>query len=295
MRLSSGDLRSRKRETLKKAIFYISVFVVVAYVAAAFVWTDVMARDEVCRGVLVDVKNGGDTAEFVSRQFILSELKRLGFNVAGRPVGDVDAERIERAFDKQYYVEYVECYKRSDDKLQLDIYPVKPLLRVFDKTGSYYINRRGKRVPAVADIFEDVPVAYGNFSSSFRPVRLLPLVDYLDGNPSARNLVSAIEVEDSTDIYVVPNIAGHVVNLGSLDNLDAKFRKLMRFYKEVMPVKGWDAYDTISLKWSGQIVATKRNAKSRLWIQREDIGHDEQPDPQQEISVYNNEKTEKPS
>lgn len=34
-------------------------------------------------------------------------------------------------------------------------------------------------------------------------------------------------------------------------------------YRKVMPYKGWEAYDTISLKFEGQVVATRRD-KSRL-------------------------------
>lgn len=272
---------------MKKAVFYISTVLIAVYVAAAFFWTDAMGQNEKCRGVIVDVKNGDDSVKFVTDRFILSEIRRLGFSVAGKPLASIDAEAIERAFDKQFYVEDVECYKCSDNTLQLDIYPVKPLLRVFDKSGSYYINRKGKRIPAMSDIFVDVPVAYGNIGGAFPPVRLLPLADELSANPELRSLVSAIEVADSSNVYIVPNIAGHIVNIGAPDNLKEKFGKLLRMYREVMPVKGWNAYDTINLKWDGQITATKRYAVPRLWIQKNhDLGHDELPDPQQTVAVH---------
>jgi cell division protein FtsQ len=56
----------------------------------------------------------------------------------------------------------------------------------------------------------------------------------------------------------VPNISGHVINIGSADGFENKFAKLMQFYRQVMPKKGWDTYDTISVKWNHQIVATRR-------------------------------------
>lgn len=264
---------------MKKAIFYISTILAVAYVAAAFFWSDFAGREEKCRGIVVNVEDNGDSLKFVTRDFVLSEVKRLGLEVAGKPLSGVDTKRIEDIFAGQYYVERVQCYKRSDNSVQLDVVPVKPLLRVFDKTGSYYINRAGKRVPSISGIFADVPVARGNFDKKFTPARLLPLVDCLAASDTLRNLVSAIEVADSANIFIVPNIVGHVVNIGSLDNLDVKFGKLMRMYKEVLPVKGWNVYDTINLKWDNQVVATKRNAASRLWIQEENIGHDEEPEP----------------
>ena len=90
------------------------------------------------------------------------------------------------------------------------------------------------------------------------------MIDYIEGNPVLRDLVSSIEVSDSNNIFIIPNIAGHVVNMGTADGYESKFAKLLRMYREVLPVKGWDMYDTISVKWDHQIVAKKRRGGSRL-------------------------------
>ena len=37
---------------------------------------------------------------------------------------------------------------------------------------------------------------------------------------------------------------------------------MLRFYREVLPVKGWNYYDTISVKWRGRVVATRREKKA---------------------------------
>ena len=39
-------------------------------------------------------------------------------------------------------------------------------------------------------------------------------------------------------------------------------RRLKCFYSAIMKKKGWEYYDTISLKWDGQVVATKRKKAS---------------------------------
>ena len=290
MQLSAFDLRSDKGKALKKLVFYISMVLVAIYVATSFFWTGAMARTEQCRGIRIAVRN--DSMSIVSPRFIETEIKRLGLQADGKQFAAINAEQIEKAFGKQYYVEYAQCYRSNDNMMCLDIYPVKPVLRVFERSGaSYYINRSGKRVPVSFSIFTDVPVAAGAFSRQYPPERLMPLLDYMRENPEIDNLVGAIEVADSQNVYIIPNIAGHVVNLGSLDNLPAKFGKLFRFYKEVLPVKGWNIYDTISLKWHNQIVAVKRKAVSRLWIQDENLGHEEMPDPLQDVSVYDSSDT----
>jgi cell division protein FtsQ len=37
-------------------------------------------------------------------------------------------------------------------------------------------------------------------------------------------------------------------------DLEAKFKKIKILYKEILPVKGWDFYKKISVKYKNQIV-----------------------------------------
>lgn len=67
-----------------------------------------------------------------------------------------------------------------------------------------------------------------------------------------------IKVKSPSDIILVPVIREHVVNIGAPTDFDDKFARLKRFYSEVLPLQGWEKYDTLTLKWKGQLVATKR-------------------------------------
>ncbi len=67
-----------------------------------------------------------------------------------------------------------------------------------------------------------------------------------------------IKVKSPTDIILVPVICEHVINFGTPSHFDDKFSRLKKFYSKVLPLQGWEKYDTISLKWNGQLVATKR-------------------------------------
>lgn len=259
---------------MKKVALIIFTVLSLAYVIASFVWTKVATQKELCRGVVVNVKS--DSIKFLTSQFILDELKRMNFKVKGMPVNKINSQSVEKAFDAQYYVEDAEIFMGSNGYLHINIIPVRPVMRIFTATDSYYINREGKHVPPSSGFFVDVPVVYGNFTANYPPTRLMPLVDYLSTHPDVDRLISAIEVKDSTNVYVIPEIAGHVINLGEVDNLDSKFNRVLRFYREVLSVKGYDIYDNISVKWNNQIVARKIDGKPRLHLSEEDIGHEEE-------------------
>ncbi len=67
------------------------------------------------------------------------------------------------------------------------------------------------------------------------------------------------EAKDADDILLIPRVAGHVINFGDASGLERKRRALMAIYRNVMPYKGWEEYDTISVKFRGQVVATRRD------------------------------------
>ena len=104
----------------------------------------------------------------------------------------------------------------------------------------------------------DVPVVQGHFTRKYPPTRLLPLIDYVEKDSLLRSLVSMYVVRDTNNILIVPTLSGHVVNMGNASGFENKFAKLRLFYEKVMPKKGWNTYDTISVKWSHQVVATRR-------------------------------------
>lgn len=238
------------------------------YLIATFFWTGKFSAEEMCTGLTVNIEKS--STNYVTTEFILSELDRERLNPKNKPVSEAGIDKIEAMFNGKDYVESAECYISNDGIVHLDIVPIKPVMRVFDSTGSYYLNRQGKRMAANANIFIDLPVVTGNFTNYTEPLKLLPMLEYIEKDEFLRNLVTQVEVKDTNNIFIVPNIVGHIINMGTTDHFQSKFAKLMRMYKEVMPVKGWETYDTINLKWDHQIVATKRNKKSRLSIETYD-------------------------
>jgi len=90
-----------------------------------------------------------------------------------------------------------------------------------------------------------------------------------------RSLVTMYQVRDTNNIIIVPEFSGHVVNIGNASGYENKFAKLKLFYSEVMPKRGWNTFDTISVKWNHQIVATRR-AKAVAQVVQYDPEDDEQ-------------------
>ena len=242
--------------------------------AVGILWARGKSHSEICNAVDVVVLNDDSTA-FVTPQGVLSDLKGQGVKVVGKRMSEINASDIEEALLLSPYLEKADVVKCQDGRLLITVSQLLPVLRVFDGDNSYYVNRVGKRMEATANYHCDAPVVRGHFTRQYPVTRLLPLIDYVEQDSLLRSLVTMYSVQDTNNIIIVPAMSGHVVNIGNASGFENKFAKLKLFYKEVMPKRGWNTFDTISVKWNHQIVATRR-VKKVVQKQEYDPNDDEQ-------------------
>ena len=262
---------------MKRLIQYSILLVLALAITAGILWARGKSQDELCTEVVVEVINA-DSTSFVTPQGILSDLQSKGVKLKGKRMQDIDASQVEKALAMSPYLEFADIVKCQDGKLLIRVSQLLPVLRVFDGESSYYVNRAGKRMDANIYYHSDVPVVRGHFTRDYPPTRLLPLIDYVEKDTLLRSLVTMYCVDDTNNIIIVPDFSGHVINIGNASGFKNKFAKLKLFYREVMPKKGWNAYDTISVKWNHQIVATRRVKAVVQTIEYDPEDDEQEPD-----------------
>lgn len=242
---------------MKRLIQNSILLVLAAALVTGILWAKGKSRGEKCTGIEVQVINA-DSTSFVTPQGVLNDLKGQGIKLVGKRMGDINASEIEEALRLSPYLENADIVKCQDGKVLIRVSQLIPVFRVFDGGSSYYVNRAGKHMSATNYYHSDVPVVQGHFTRKFPPTHLLPLIDYVENDSLLHSLVTMYIVRDTNNIILVPSISGHVVNIGNVSGLENKFAKLKLFYREVMPQRGWNTFDTISVKWNHQVVATRR-------------------------------------
>lgn len=226
----------------------------------ALIWTKKQASHACCQGIDIEIT---DTIGhgFVTSREVARELGTLPDKAVGRLLDSIDIDSVERVMNSIDKFEHASVTRTTDGLIHLHVSPMHPVARVWDNGRSYYINREGKRIKADARYHTDVPVISGTFDSVFAPTALLPLLDYIEADSTWSSLITMIKTDRRHNVILIPMIRGHVINFGSVANIPDKFARLHRMYTDVLPVKGWSYYDTLSVKWDGQVVATRRHNK----------------------------------
>jgi len=228
------------------------------YTTWVTIWAHGEAARHTCKGVDIMIDRVS-TVDSLTLRGVEYELRNYrGGKIVGAPINQVNTRKLHDYLSKISAFESVECAMGANGRLNIHITPMIPEIRVFDGDNSYYVNKDGKQTPSDADFFVDVPIVKGHFTKSFRPKDILPLVRFVNADPELKQIVAMFEADGPHDLLLVPRIGGHLVNFGDTTRLAEKKRALMAMYRKVMPYKGWEEYDTISVKFKGQVVATRR-------------------------------------
>lgn len=250
----------------KRILGWVILALLVAYVIFAAIWAHAESAKDACKGIDVEIVKGSVT-DSVSMRSVMADIRSYPEKLIGTQLQRIDTRKLAHYLKESPQYEDVECAVTTDGRLKVKVRPMVPELRVFEDTVSYYINKDGKRMMSKATFFVDVPVVSGKFTSSLPPTYVLPVTRFIAGDAFLKNLVGMVRVEDHDNILLIPRIHGHVVNFGDTTRLEEKKKALLALYRQVLPYKGWEEYDTISVKFKGQVVATRRQKGSKWKIE----------------------------
>lgn len=223
------------------------------YLVVAISLSQSMAAEAPCTGVKISVSQN-EMSQFVTAEDIDHELGGIVAASDTMRAASVNLKEIEDHLNGLSIIESVNCRRLANDVIAIDVAPMVPVARVFDNTGSYYINKSGKHLLASPRYQIDVPVVISDNDSLPNVGTIIPLLESIEANEVWSQLVSALKVDCNGDIFIIPSITGHIVNIGDGKNIDDKMKRLFAFYDQVLEVKGWNYYDTISVKFSNQVI-----------------------------------------
>ena len=243
---------------VKKILGWVILVVLMAYVVCAAIWAHAEAAKNSCKGIDIHIVEGFST-DSVSRKGVMAEINRYPEQIIGQQIPSIDTRKLENYLKGFPQFEDVTCSFSTNGRLNVKVTPMVPELRIFEDSSSYYINKDGKRMASKASFFVDVPVVSGKFNEKFKPSDILPVSRFVAADPVLSRLVGMIHADDADNIILIPRIHGHVINFGDTNRLQEKRKALITTYRKVLPYKGWNEYDTISVKFRGQVVATRRD------------------------------------
>ena len=113
------------------------------------------------------------------------------------------------------------------------------------------------RVPIVTGA---VPPYVSDFllRKKYALTQVFNLVQILNADAFFAPMIQQIVVDAAGEFTIIPILGDQKIRIGTLDDIEGKLDRLKIFYKEAMPYEGWKKYNSISVKYQGQIVCKKK-------------------------------------
>lgn len=243
-------------------------YLVVAALASAFgivAFSALTAGGEYVTEVVVEIRPTPGGLFLIEASDVRERLDAGPQGVlAGLPVGAVAFERLEGFLREDPFVSAAELYTGYDGVLRVVIEQKQPVMRVHDRRGAdYYVGPAGEVLPLSKHDVARVPVMTGDVTpfpeaaaDSFA-LDAYALAEALAADPLLGALVEQVDREGE-EYTLVPKVGTALYRVGDLDGLDEKLARLRAFLLGALPEVGWDYYETLDLRYGGQVVAKRR-------------------------------------
>ncbi len=196
-------------------------------------------------------------------------FREFKHGIVGQPLELVDIEEIEKVLEEDIFIKNAEIYVDALNRVHITVEQRVPIARIMDvEDPSYYLDMDGNRVRTSPKFTARVVVITGNighYNANYLNIKhnrlrkVFELAKYIEANSFWKAQIEQIHIEPSGDAVLIPKLGDHKIKFGTPDEeIEDKFYRLEVFYKEGLPVEGWEKYKTINLAYEGQVVAKKR-------------------------------------
>ncbi len=237
------------------------------------VFISTMTADATCEGVVITVADSSKH-QFVTDDDIMNALRATGIRVTGEKISEIPLSKIEEKVKAFKELKVAEVYISEDRKLHVYGNQREPVLRVVASYGGdFFIDREGVimrrhnlytpnlHVLEIDMVFNAEQMTGTSIFESEKTenlVKAFELVNYIRGDSFWNGMIDQLSMTRDGRVTLVPHVGNHTVKLGRVENYEEKLHNLLVFYRQAMPVAGWDRYRVVNVEYRGQVVCQRR-------------------------------------
>ncbi len=218
----------------------------------------------ICKAIEVNIDNQYKNY-FINESDVIEIItERGGKKIIGKPFNELNLKEMELALKEDKFVEDAEVYKDLSGNLIISIDQSRPIARLLSKKMSdRYISENGDVLPLSKRYTPRVVLIDGAFADNSRLYHLyetelgrqvMDLLKFIEKDKFWKAQIAQMRIDRKGNIKMYTQVSKQVVDFGKPVEIEEKFRKLKIFYKKILPAKGWNSYNRVSIKFKNQII-----------------------------------------
>ena len=168
----------------------------------------------------------------------------------------VDLKKLENVLNANKYVDNSEVFCSIDGILSAKVKQKKPIIRVINENGSYYLDDKGDKVPLSENFTPRVPVYYGVISENELD-ELVGVFSYIDNDEMLKHNIIDIKKSQKGNIIFSVRDYDYKVIFGTEANMETKFKNYKAFLQHASKDTLIKNYKSVNLIFTQQVICAK--------------------------------------
>ncbi len=216
-----------------------------------------------CQSIVVNINP--NSPRFLDENEIATMIEKSGDPIIGQRLSAININKLETRLSTYTTLNNVEIFRKVDSKglsfkgkLVISLDERTPVLRIKGAGEDYYMDQNGIKVPVSPKYVERILLATGSIPEEEIRKSLLKMADFVNKDEFWRAQIEQVFVQANGELLFVPQVGDYLIEFGTPDDYELKFRNLRAVYQQGFKNIGWNRYKTISVKYRNQVVCTKK-------------------------------------
>ncbi|MBT5750150.1 MAG: hypothetical protein HOI39_03385 [Flavobacteriales bacterium] len=194
--------------------------------------------------------------KFMTEQIALKYIEQHDFNFDSITLSNSYLNELEIAFLQHPAIKNAEVYSNQEGVMNINLQQRKVAVRIKTDNADYYLDEQGMRMPLSSEYTPRVLVVTGEVNESHHS-SIFSFVEKINKDKFWKSQINQVHFYNK-EVIIIPRVGSQKIHFGALTDVNEKLGNLYQFYKQAMPVKGWQTYSDINLAYNNQIVCTKK-------------------------------------
>ncbi|MEO9802858.1 MAG: cell division protein FtsQ [Reichenbachiella sp.] len=202
---------------------------------------------------------------FINQDDVLALINDRGKDyLLSSDFGSLNLKELENRIESHQFVNKAQAYIDLEGNMSIEVTQNRPIARVVvNNAPDYYVSVDGDVLPesehytarvVLMHIDNDSWIDGENIKNSQQGQEVYELLNFISQDEFWSAQIAAIRIENNQEVVLEPQVTKQEIMFGKPEDIDNKFKKLMIFYKQILPYKGWNSYTSVNLKFKNQIV-----------------------------------------
>lgn len=169
---------------------------------------------------------------------------------------EVDLNKLEKSINKNQMIEKSDVYVTIDGTLRAKVKQKTPIARVFDNSGSFYIDYEGSTMPLSELNSARVPLVWGEITDKNKK-KLSEILKMIYDDEFLKKNIIGVQVLPKDELLMKNRNYNFDILFGKPINVEKKFNNYKAFFQKEVNDSILNKYKKINLKFTQQVVCIK--------------------------------------